>query len=69
MQRKRLVAREPDERDRRANVIVATDAGHALFARVTGDVIRAELAQHAMLSDEERETLRVLLRKIAFPGA
>ena len=61
-----LVVREPDVRDRRANVIVATDAGHALFATLSDAVIKAEMRRHDSLSSEERATLMELLHKIAF---
>ncbi|WP_250646268.1 MarR family winged helix-turn-helix transcriptional regulator [Microbacterium tenebrionis] len=64
-----LIIREPDARDRRANVIVATDAGHRLFETANAETISAEHRQHSMLTDAERDTLRGLLRKIAFPEA
>jgi DNA-binding MarR family transcriptional regulator len=61
LQSRRLVERRPDPADRRANVVVATDAGRALVA-VAGERV------HADLSTDDRETLARLLRALAFPG-
>jgi DNA-binding MarR family transcriptional regulator len=68
LQSRRLVERRPDPADRRANVVVATDAGRALVA-VAGEAARAaEERVHADLSTDDRETLARLLRALAFPG-
>lgn len=66
METQGLVVREPDVRDRRANVIVATEAGHALFSVLSDAVTEAEMRRHASLSSDERATLMDLLHKIAF---
>ena len=61
-----LVVREADPRDRRSNVIKATDAGRALHAKAQ---VQANLAQDESLSAltaEETEQLRKLLYRVAF---
>lgn len=66
LQRRGLVERRPDVRDRRANVVVATREGRLLLDDARTSVIAAEHALHAQISDDERSTLVRLLRKIAF---
>lgn len=63
------VSREPDPRDRRSKVIVATPAGRELY-RQAGAIIQAA-EDHSLrgLSPAEREQLRSLLRRIAFEPA
>jgi DNA-binding MarR family transcriptional regulator len=64
-----LVRREQGPEDRRTKAIVPTPKGIEVFAKartVTGDAERESLAE---LDDDERETLRRLLRKVVFPGA
>ena len=68
LQKAGLVTREPDPRDRRANVIAATPAGRTLLARARESVLRAEHELHSELTETERATLSALLRKTAFPG-
>lgn len=68
LQKENLVAREPDQRDRRANVIVATAAGHQMLERARQRVRETVTALHSALTDEERVTLTELLRKTAFPS-
>ncbi|MBW6436995.1 winged helix DNA-binding protein [Actinoplanes hulinensis] len=66
LQRRGLVERRPDERDRRSRIIVATADGRELLeqgltaVRVAGDV------SFANLTDRERKTLAELLTKVAF---
>ncbi|MFH8252969.1 MarR family winged helix-turn-helix transcriptional regulator [Microbacterium sp. B2969] len=62
-----LVERTPDPSDRRANVVVATDAGRALAAVAGESAQAAEQRVHARLTSDERETLATLLRSLAFP--
>jgi DNA-binding MarR family transcriptional regulator len=66
LQRRGLVERRPDPADRRANVVLATDAGRALHAVALESAQGAERALHAALDDQEREQLAALLRRIAF---
>ena len=68
LQSRGLVERRPDPADRRANVVVATDAGLSLAAEARESARRAEEEAHAELSPEERLTLTTLLRSLAFPA-
>ena len=68
LQRRGLVAREPDPTDRRANVVVATEAGRALHERAREAAQSAQRRLHAGLSAVQREQLAELLRLLAFPG-
>ena len=68
LQRRGLVAREPDPTDRRANVVVATEAGRALHERAREAAQSAQRRLHAALSAAQREQLAELLRLLAFPG-
>ncbi|WP_019180920.1 MarR family winged helix-turn-helix transcriptional regulator [Microbacterium yannicii] len=67
LQTRGLVERRPDPADRRANVVVATDAGRALASAARESARAAEERVHAQLSDEDRQTLTDLLRALAFP--
>jgi DNA-binding MarR family transcriptional regulator len=67
LQSRRLVERQPDPADRRANVVVATDAGRALVATARESALAAEERVHAQLSATDRATLAELLRRLAFP--
>jgi DNA-binding MarR family transcriptional regulator len=67
LQSRGLVERQPDPSDRRANVVVATDAGRRLAAAAREAARVAEERVHAQLSEEERELLTGLLRRLAFP--
>ncbi len=67
LQKRGLVVREPDPADRRANVVVATDAGERAFDEARRAAQEAERREHAALTAEERSQLADLLRKIAFP--
>lgn len=66
LQRAGLATREPDPRDRRANVIGVTPAGRELQSRGQHALARAERELHADLTDAERAQLAALLRKTAF---
>lgn len=68
LQSRGLVAREQDPRDRRARVIVVTDAGRALFARARRAAAQAEQRRYAGLADDERTQLSDMLHRIAFDG-
>lgn len=62
-----LVERRPDPADRRAKVVVATEAGQALAAAARQSARSAEERVHAQLSAEDRRVLTALLRTLAFP--
>jgi DNA-binding MarR family transcriptional regulator len=66
LQRRGLVVREGDPNDRRAKVIVATDAGRELYARAQPAAVAAERSLHSSLDAVERAQLTELLRRIAF---
>jgi DNA-binding MarR family transcriptional regulator len=67
LQSRGLVERTPDPSDRRANVVVATDAGRDLVEVARESARAAEERVHAQLSADERATLARLLRLLAFP--
>lgn len=67
LQRRGLVAREPDPNDRRANVVVATADGRALHRAAAASARRAEDAVHDRLTSAQRAQLHDLLRIVAFP--
>jgi DNA-binding MarR family transcriptional regulator len=62
---KGLLARRPDARDRRRNVIELTDAGQKTLRRATRASDQAEQRLLAELNDVEAAQLRALLRRIA----
>lgn len=66
LERRGLVSRETNPRDRRAKGICATDAGRDLYARARAIVQQAETESLTGLDDTERLQLRALLRRIAF---
>lgn len=68
LQTRGLVLREPDPRDRRANVVVATAQGRAVHAEALTSTRAAERQLHADLSASERDQLAELLRRLAFPA-
>src|SRR5690606_28459215 len=68
LQKAGLVAREPDQRDRRANVIVITPAGLELLAQARENVREAAEALHGDLTEPQRSTLADLLRRTASPA-
>lgn len=59
-----LVRREPDPGDRRANVVVATDAGRALYAQARAATQAAERSAFSALSEDDLATLASLVRTI-----
>lgn len=67
LQSRGLVERRPDPADRRANVVVATEAGRALAATARESARSAEERVHAQLTPGERQSLTALLRALAFP--
>jgi len=66
LEQRGLVERRPDPTDRRANVVIATEAGRALFARAQKSTRAMERALKAAVSSEDRERLGELLRQLAF---
>ncbi|GAA3654023.1 MarR family winged helix-turn-helix transcriptional regulator [Microbacterium marinilacus] len=66
LQQRGLVAREPDENDRRAKVIVATDDGRRTHAAAALAVRESEEETLDVLDDAERQQLRELLMRLAF---
>ncbi|BBH68494.1 ranscriptional regulator [Actinoplanes sp. OR16] len=66
LQGRGLVERQPDERDRRSRIIVATVDGRRLLKRALAEVRAAGDASFARLTDEQRKTLAELLLKVAF---
>jgi DNA-binding MarR family transcriptional regulator len=69
LQSRGLVERRTDPADRRANVVVATDAGRRLAAVARESARDAEEHVHGQLTTDERQTLTALLRVLAFPEA
>ena len=61
-----LVERRPDPKDRRARIVVPTDAGRELLARAEDVVLSVEDEVLADLGAEERRTLRSLLTRLVF---
>ena len=59
-----LVERRPDPKDRRARIVVPTDAGRELLARAEGVVLGVEDDVLADLSAEELRVLRGLLTRL-----
>lgn len=68
LERRGLVTREPDPRDRRANVLAATLEGRKVYRRALADVESGERRAHAALSSADRAELARLLRALAFPA-
>lgn len=69
LQARGLVQRRPDPADRRANVVVATEAGRQVAADARETARRAEQQVHGQLTRDQRQTLTELLRVLAFPEA
>ena len=59
-----LVERRPDPKDRRARIVVPTDAGRELLARAEGVALGVEDEVLADLGAEERRALRSLLVRL-----
>ena len=62
-----LVTRAPDPQDRRGVRVALTDAGRERVDAALSDLVRAEEALLAGVSDAERSTLAALLRRILRP--
>ena len=67
LERRDLVARDPDPSDRRANVVVATAAGSDLASHAHEVLAESEDLLFSGLTAHERDTLAALLRRIALP--
>ncbi len=65
LERKGLVRREPDPRDRRANVVVATDAGRELALAARETVMVSDQEWFAVLPKNEQDHLASVLRTLA----
>lgn len=61
-----LVSREVDPTDRRSRVVVATASGAEIFQKALAATRTAQEVTLGALNEEERETLRALLRKVVF---
>jgi MarR family 2-MHQ and catechol resistance regulon transcriptional repressor len=64
LERRGLVAREPDERDRRAVRVTLTDAGRALVGETLPGRVSSIMEQMRVLTPEEQEQLGTLLRRL-----
>lgn len=60
-----LVRREPDATDRRAKVVVATDAGRELATKAQGTVAAGNDAWFARIAPDDRDRLTEMLRTLA----
>ncbi len=69
MERKKLVRRARDSRDRRRVLVNATPLGRALFDRIYPEVMHGVDEALRMLSRAERSKLRALLRKVISASA
>lgn len=66
LEKRGLVSRRTDKRDRRSKVIVATNAGRRLNAEAVLAVQTATDESLSSLTNRERETLQLLLWKVGF---
>lgn len=64
LEKEGLVERRPDPKDRRARIVVPTDAGRELLARAEGVVLDVEDEVLAGLDAEQRRVLRGLLTRL-----
>jgi DNA-binding MarR family transcriptional regulator len=62
--RRRLVRAEPDAADRRRHKLELTEEGLALAGALAGVAVEVRQAAEAGFSDEEKATLRRLLRRV-----
>lgn len=69
MERRKLVRRKRDARDRRRMVVSATPRGRAIFARLHPEVCAGADEALRTLSRAERTELRALLRKLVSAAA
>jgi len=68
LEKRDLVQRRPDPGDRRANVVVATDVGRALFAKAQRSARTVEASLRAAVDPEDRVKLADLMHRLAFPA-
>jgi DNA-binding MarR family transcriptional regulator len=68
LEKRNLVQRRPDPTDRRANVVVATDAGRALFVRAQRSARTVEKALRSALTPADQEKFAALMHLLAFPA-
>jgi DNA-binding MarR family transcriptional regulator len=66
LEKRELVERVADPRDRRANVVRATPEGSALAAEVASALTAVDAELFEGISDAEREMLTAMLSRIAF---
>jgi DNA-binding MarR family transcriptional regulator len=69
LERRRLVVREQDARDRRSRIIVATDRGRDLIEQALLEVRSASERTLGDLDASEQSMLRDLLSRVAFRGS
>lgn len=67
LQQRALVNRVPDPKDRRTKVVVATAEGRKVFVGAEEAVRAAECQTLSPLTSGERQLLRELLHRLAFP--
>lgn len=65
LEKRGLVCREPDPRDRRSKIIVPTPRGREVLAQAELQAGQAAARVQSNLTDAERTTLHKLLRKLA----
>ncbi len=68
LERSELISRDRDAEDRRAYCLNLTDAGEALYQKALVAMREHDKRMTSGLSDEERETLISMLRKIEING-
>jgi DNA-binding MarR family transcriptional regulator len=66
LEKRGLVERQPDPRDRRSKIVVATEAGRELSAKARTLSAESDQESLSMLTPDERDTLHTLLAKVAF---
>ena len=65
LEQRDLVRREPDPRDRRAKVVVATEAGRVLAESARKTVVASDEAWFSLIPEEDRERFFEILRSLA----
>lgn len=65
LEQRDLVRREPDPRDRRAKVVVATDAGRELAEQSRKTVIESDSSWFSLVPEADRERFFEILRSLA----
>ena len=64
LEKKGLVEGFPDPNDRRVKRVRLTEAGHAMNQTCRQDVVTSEKRLTELLTEDEKETLLLLLRKV-----